>query len=207
MFNLIMKDYMFTKKQALIAIAYCLAVPALLILDGGDKLYWAQFFIPFCLTTFLLGKISFKEDATDVRYFLKLLPYNVYKRVGARYCFMLTTLVVSEIYLWVLQYVVFKQPIAQVAKGNVIPIIIFLLYFSLYITLSYCFDYFTAQNSIYGCMVIAGILVIAYEKLDFNINFAALATSSSLIILSALSIGIIFLLFFLACIGDEKKGT
>lgn len=107
MLNLILKDYIFTRRQMAVGIIYCLVAPLLLVIDGGSKNYWAQFFIPFCLVSFLLSKIFYIEDSTDVRYFLKMLPYNTCKRVASRYCFMVITLISSEIYLWFIQCVVF----------------------------------------------------------------------------------------------------
>lgn len=205
MINLILKDYIFTRKQMLVGIAFCLATPILLVIDGGDKAYWAQFFIPFCLVSFLLSKIFYMEDSVDVRYFLKLLPYSTYKRVGSRYCFMIITLILSELYLWLIQCVVFKQNLPEVIKGNIIPIIIFFIYYSLYITLGYSLGYLAAQNAIYVCMVIAGILAVAYEKLNINIDFALLANKYLVTILSIVSIGIIFLFFVFACKGCEKR--
>ena len=205
MLNLILKDYIFTRRQMAVGIIYCLVAPLLLVIDGGSKNYWAQFFIPFCLVSFLLSKIFYIEDSTDVRYFLKMLPYNTCKRVASRYCFMVITLISSEIYLWFIQCVVFKQNLYEVIKGNLIPIIIFLLYYSLYIMLGYCFGYLIAQNTIYVCMVTAGILALAYEKLSLNIDFALLANKHSIIVLSIVSIGIIFFFFFFACKGCEKR--
>ena len=207
MTNLILKDYIFTRKQMLVAMMYCLAAPILLVMDGGGKNYWAQFFIPFCMTSFLLGKIFYMEDAADVRYFLKLLPYSVYKRVGSRFCFMVITLILSEAYLWVIQCAVFNQQLLEVIKGNAIPAIIFFIYYSLYIMLAYCFGYLTAQNTIYVCMVIAGVLAIAYEKLNININFAILANTQTVIALSIVGIGIIFLFYLFSCKGEERRGN
>lgn len=104
-----------------------------------------------------------------------------------------------------IQCVVFKQNLYEVIKGNLIPIIIFLLYYSLYIMLGYCFGYLIAQNTIYVCMVTAGILALAYEKLSLNIDFALLANKHSIIVLSIVSIGIIFFFFLFACKGCEKR--
>ncbi|MFG6324453.1 MAG: ABC-2 transporter permease [Lachnospiraceae bacterium] len=207
MTNLILKDYIFTRKQMLIAMMYCLAVPILLVMDGGDKNYWAQFFIPFAITSFLLAKIFYMEDATDVRYFLKLLPYSVYKRVGSRFCFMGITLIFAEVYLWAIQCIVFNQQLLDVIKGNAVPVIIFFIYFALYIMLAYCFGYLTAQNTIYICMVIAAVLAIAYEKLNFNINFAILANKQTVIVLSIVGMGIIFLFYLFSCKGEKRRGN
>lgn len=118
MLNLILKDYIFTRRQMAVGIIYCLVAPLLLVIDGGSKNYWAQFFIPFCLVSFLLSKIFYIEDSTDVRYFLKMLPYNTCKRVASRYCFMVITLISSEIYLWFIQCVVFKQNLYEVIKNK-----------------------------------------------------------------------------------------
>ena len=206
MSNLILKDYIFTRKQLLISVLFCLATPILLVIDGGSKNYWAQFFIPYCVTSFLLGKIFFIEDTADVRCFLKLLPYSVYKRVASRFCFMGITLCISEAYLWVVQYVVFNQPLLKVIKGNIIPIIIFFIYYSLYIMLSYSFGYLTAQNTIYICMIIVAALGIAYEKLNISINFVLLVNRYTIILFSIVSIAIVLFLFFLSCNGEKRRG-
>lgn len=189
----------------LVGIIFCLATPILLIIDGGDKTYCAQFFIPFCLVSFLISKIFYMEDSVDVRYFLKLLPYSTYKRVGSRYCFMAITLFVSEAYLCFIQCFVFKQELQEVIKGNAVPAMIFLIYYSLYIMLGYAYGYLTAQNTIYVCMVVVGMLAVAYEKLGINIDFALFDNKFSIIVASIISIDIIFLFFILACKGCEKR--
>ncbi len=205
MTNLILKDYQFTRKQLCIALVYCLLAPVLLVIDGGNKNYWAQFFIPFCMTSFTLGRIFYVEDSSDVRYFLKLLPYSVYKRVGSRFCFMGITLILAEIYLCIVQCLTFKQHLPEVIKGNAIPIIMFLVYYSIYIMLAYRFGYLTAQNTIYVCMVLFAILTIAYEKLNLNIDFAIFSKTQTIICMSIIAAGIIFLLYLFACKGDVKK--
>lgn len=205
MLNLIKKDYIFTRKQLCVAVLYCIVAPILLVIDGGTKLYWAQFFIPFCSVSFILGKIFYMEDATDVRYFLKRLPYTVYERVGARFCFMGITLFFSEVYLSFVQYFLFHQAFRVILRSNAIPIFIFIMYYSLYIMLAYCFGYLLAQNSIYVCMVIAAIMTIAYERMNISINFSEMANIETITILLILSIGIIFLLYIIACKGDLKR--
>lgn len=205
MFNLIKKDYLFTRNQLLVVILYCLVAPILLLIDGGSKLYWAQFFIPFCCVSFILSKIFYMEDSTDVRYFLKKLPYSVYERVGARFCFMLITLCLSEIYLGVVQYFLFSQSIREILRGNAIPILIYLIYYSLYIMLAYCFGYLVAQNSIYICMVVAAIMAVLYEKMNISIDFSKIANVKLTIILFIICLGITFFFYVGACRGDLKR--
>lgn len=205
MFNLIKKDYIFTRKQLYVVMIYCLAAPILLLIDGGSKLYWAQFFIPFCCVSFILSKIFYMEDATDVRYFLKRLPYTVHERVAARFCFMGITLCLSEVYLGLVQYFLFHQSMEIIIKSNAIPALIFVMYYSLYIMLAYCKGYLFAQNSIYVCMVVAAFMTIAYEKMNIPIDFSKMANFKSVICLIILSIGIIFLFYLIACRGDVKR--
>ena len=71
--------------------------------------------------------------------------------------------------------------------------------------LAYCFGYLLAQNSIYVCMVIAAIMTIAYERMNISINFSEMANIETITILLILSIGIIFLLYIIACKGDLKR--
>ena len=145
------------------------------------------------------------EDTIDVRYFLKRLPYTVYERVAARFCFMGITLCLSEIYLGLVQYFLFHQPVELIIKSNAIPVLVFVMYYSLYIMLAYCRGYLFAQNSIYVCMVIAAVMTIAYERMNIPINFSKMTNLVSVTSMIILSIGIIFLFYIIACRGDCKR--
>ncbi len=110
MTNLILKDYIFTRKQRAYRNDVLFAVPILLVMDGGDKNYWHNFSFRLPSHLSFLQKYFYMEDATDVRYFLKLLPYSVYKRVGSRFCFMGITLIFARGYIYgLLQCIVFNQ--------------------------------------------------------------------------------------------------
>ena len=44
MSNLILKDYIFTRKQLLISVLFCLATPILLVIDGGVRILGTVFY-------------------------------------------------------------------------------------------------------------------------------------------------------------------
>ena len=209
MIHLILKDYVFARKQMLIAVLYCLIAPVLLIMDGGSNKYsyWVQFLIPFCLISIPMGKIFYMENCSDDRYFLRQLPHGVYKRVASRFCFMAITLIVSEIYLCLIQYIIFRQSIGEIIKNNAIPMIVFLVYYSLYIMLAYNFGYMSAQNTIHICVAVIGIWIVAYEKLALKLDLSVLTSFNVIILFAMIGIGIITFAYYFSCKGERKRGS
>lgn len=206
MIDLIIKDYKFTKKYFIIAILYCIAVPPMLIIDGGEKLYFANFFIPFITASIMLGKICSVEDSRDMRSVIRLLPYKPWIKILARFLFMMSLLLVTLLYLTIIQYFVFDLSNLNVLIINNIYLFLgFTCYFSFYLMLYYIFGYFIAQYSIYFFIGIAMIAALIYEKAHLNIDFNGLFSGKYSFLLVILGSGIIFLTFFISNMGEKRR--
>ncbi|MFP3155696.1 ABC-2 transporter permease [Lachnospiraceae bacterium ZAX-1] len=206
MFDLIVKDFKFTRKPIWLTIVYCLAIPPLLVLDGGTKLYFASFFIPYFTVSMVVGKICAIEDTASMRTVIKLLPYSSHTKIAARYFFMLALLSATMSYLVVVQYVFFESgTLKGLIKDNFILAIVYACYFSIYLLLYYSFGYLVAQNSIYVCIGIAFIGTLLYEKTDLNIDFQDLLSGRYYVPLAIFGVGIIFLMFTVSCVGVNKR--
>lgn len=204
MINYIVKDIKFIRKYFLFVILYCVILPAALIIDGDNKFEFASFLIPFFSVSILLGKISNLEDGADQRVFLKLLPQSSKVKVGARYTFMAIILLISQVYLTIIQVWVFKVgELMSVIKINTMTFVLFMAYFSVYIMLFYLKDYYIAQNSIWFFIIVACILAFANNKMNLEIDIVK--TCSNDLSIYFMGIIIIVLMFFLSCKFENRK--
>lgn len=205
MFQLIKKDYEFTSRQSLFVLLYCIATPLILLLDGTKEYYIAQWFIPFFSVSFLLGKICSIEDNLDTRNFLKCLPYQTMERVGARFCFVFITLILSEIYVCLIQYFAFQQQITYIIKTNKIFACTFAGYYAIYLVLYYWFGNFIAQKSIYICFALLVFVRVLDKKMHFHQELLLYLKNHSNFLLYIAFAVVMIILFLVACVGEKKR--
>jgi|GEM_PF-2470467 len=208
MLNLISKDFKFTKKQALILIAYCIAVPILLYSDSGTNYYMASVFIPFVATSLLVNKICAIEDTTDMLIMLKRLPCKNTVRVAARFIFAFIVLAFSQLYLTCIQTFIFRLgSFSTLIIDNILLFLGFSVYYGLYLTLYYWQGSHFAQYSVYVCLGVYFAISFFVNRMEegerffeFMQNFLQNRNTFSLACL-----GIIFLFYFLSLKGEEHR--
>lgn len=208
MLNLINKEFVFTKKQALILVAYCILVPIALNGDSGANLYMASVFIPFVATSLMVNKICAIEDSVDMRILLKRLPYKGHIRVAARFSFAFIVLALSLLYLTCIQAFAFRQgEFLYLLKDNVLLFLLFATYYGLYLTLYYWKGCHFAQYSTYFCFI--GYFGVSLLMNRFGkgeaIQKLIQSIAANFMILVIVCLGIIFLLFLLASFCEKNR--
>lgn len=203
MLNLFIKDYIFSKKILLFSFVYCMAVPIIINLDHDARYYLADFLIPIALVTAPLVKLMQREDTKSGLIFRKTLPYSAYKRVGARFAFVLSLLILSGIILSLVKHFIFKiGDFGELLKGSAPALLGFAAYFSIYMTVYYWKGYFATQFCIYVLVigVVMGKKLISEDILRLikpvleNKNITALAI-----------VGFMFVMYFISCILEQRR--
>lgn len=203
MLNLIKKDYIFTKKIIAISLIYCIAVPLFLMLDNDEKMYLADYLIPLAIVTAPLSRIMSKEDTKSGLIFQKTLPYSSYEKVGARFLFVISLLVLGNVLLNVIKQIVFKTQNFGDEVIKSIPVFVgFGIYYALYMTVYYWKGYFASQFCIYALIAI----IIFGQKLlsERVVEFISSITNNKVgTVLLTVIILAIFYLF--SCIFEQNR--
>lgn len=203
MFDLIKKDYLFTKKIILYTVLYCIAVPFILLFDNDGKTYFADLLIPLALVTAPLAKIMSKEDTKSGVIFQKTLPYSSFEKVGARFAFVITLLVFGNIFLSIMKQLVFKSQNFGDAFMQSIPVFAgFLIYYAAYMTIYYWKGYFASQFCIYFLIVI----IIFGKKLMNEQVLELMATIMNNKVGACIAtVGILAIFYLISCIFDQNR--
>lgn len=155
MFELIIRDYRFTKKVLLFTLAYCIVVPAVLLIDNDAKYYLADLLIPLVMITAPMSKMMQMEDGKSGIILRKTLPLSSLKIVGARFLFGLTLLGFSEIILIFVKTYVFKTGnTGNPLKNSSMVFLGFTVYFAFYMGVYYWKGYFATQFCIYILIIV-----------------------------------------------------
>lgn len=203
MLNLIKKDYLFTKKMILFSLLYCAVVPIVVLVDNDGKTFFADLLIPLALVTAPLAKITSKEDTKSGVIFQKTLPYSSFEKVGARFLFVFSLLVMSDIILSVIKQFVFKTQGFGDAVIQSIPVIAgFAVYYAVYLTVYYWKGHFATQFCIYFLIV---ILVLGKNLVHDQVTGLAEKVMSNKVSLCLATIGILACFYLISCILDQRK--
>ncbi|MBR6294354.1 MAG: ABC-2 transporter permease [Lachnospiraceae bacterium] len=170
MINLVLKDFSYTKKWCLISVVYCILVPIVIYLDGESKVYFMDFLIPLFAISMPLGKILMTEDTENCREYLIMLPYTWMQRVLGRYLFVVTFIVTTEVYVWLVKLIFFKS--VEFSLNEIITeVLVVFAYYSSQLYLYYWKGYYVSRYS-YLIWVFAGfILMFAVRNKDMDISW------------------------------------
>lgn len=208
MINLIWKDFSVTKRQILIAVAYCIAVPMILVLDGSTDFYLATVFIPFVATSLPIAKICSVEDVPDIRIMLKRLPYRVATRVAARFIFALILLSSSLVYLSFIQIWLFRyNNTIKAISDNIVLLFLFGTYYGLYLALFFWKGSVVAQYSVYVIFAIYFVVSLIVNKLNGHqtMGYIFQMVLSNKLLLIPICLGVISFFYIASIYCDRKR--
>ena len=203
MLNLIGKDYLFTKKIFLFSLLYCVVVPIFLMIDKDGSYYFADLLVPLALVTAPLAKILSAEDSKSGIIFQKSLPYSSFQKVGARFLFVLSLLLLSDILLCLMKGCIFKTCGLGEALTASVPIMVgFTIYFFLYLMIFYWKGYFASQLCIYVLIV---VVCLGQKILSNEVVETVMKIMSNKVAVLFGTIGIGMLMYLLCCVFEKRK--
>ena len=165
MFTLIKKDFLFSKKYIIITTLFCTLSPLLLILDGDNLYHLLSFYIPMVMLGVLIGKTCYLEDSSEVRVFLKSLPYKRSSLVISKYIEMLILVLISVFYVSAVQIILNKgSNIKATLVLNILVGAFFIFYYSIYLYLYFAKNYNVAQNTMYFILGLVFIFLLLFNR-------------------------------------------
>ena len=203
MINLIKKDYLFTKKILLYTALYCIAVPFILLLDNERKIYLIDMLIPLVLVTAPLSMLMNKEDTKSGIIFQKTLPYSSYQKVGARFIFVLSLLLLGDVFVNAVKQFVFHSQNSIEAIMQSFPIFAaFAIYYAIYLATYYWKGYFASQFCIY---VLIAIVIFGKQIMGTHVVGLVTKILNNKLMAGIGFVGVVLILYFVCCILEERK--
>ena len=203
MLNLFIKDYIFSKKILLFSFIYCLAVPIIISLDHDARYYLADFLIPIALVTAPLVKLMQREDTKSGLIFQKTLPYSAYKRVGARFAFVMSLLALSGIILSGVKQFIFKiGSFGELFKASIPALLGFAAYFTIYMTVFYWKGYFATQFCIY--ILIIGV-VMGKKLINEDILRLIKPVMENKTMTALAIVGFMIVMYIISCLLEQRR--
>lgn len=203
MFNLIKKDYLFTKKTIFFSLLYCIAVPIIIAFDNDGNMFLADLLIPLALVTAPLAKIMSKEDTKSGVIFQKTLPYSSYEKIGARFIFVISLLIIGNIFLNVMKQILFRSQKFEDTVVESIPVFIgFAVYYAVYMTVYYWKGYFASQFCIYLLIV---IIIFGKNLMNEQVIEVVATILDNKAAMCVITIGVLAIFYFLSCIFEQKR--
>lgn len=171
MLNLIKKDISFNKKYIFYSLIYAIIAPILLVIDGGEKLYYLSLFLPLVALALIIGKACYLDDPINVRAFIKSLQISKNEQVTSKYLQVLFISLINFIYIVIIQAIFMKNTsIDMILRSNLLVTCAMLIYFSIYLALFFIKNYNAAQNSIYVIMCICFAIMMLFKDIKFDIS-------------------------------------
>lgn len=155
MFNLILKDIDFNRKQVILGLV-ATALFSLVVFDGPRYNILTFFMVPALLVDFIVSKGCYMEDKDLTFLFLKSLPVQKKYIVASKYIECIVTLVFSYIYIFVISQFLklFKLPYYTFDIKLIITIISMLtVYYSMYLFIYFRTNYLNAQRTVYVILI------------------------------------------------------
>lgn len=188
MFNLLRKDFNFTKKWIFFAVLYAV-IMIYVSIQEDSKGFFIYFLIPFFCVLFPLGKIMSMEDNEDTRDFLRRLPQPAKVRVLARVLYVFGLLVISMIIIIGVQMVLTPGFLTMaMIQTCVIVMLAFMFYFMIQLAVFYYKSYHLAQHCL--AFVAMGAMGVTYlmKRLSININISQINITVAIVVLLILNL-------------------
>lgn len=143
----------------------------------------------------VLGKICYLEDSSEVKTFLKSLPYKKSTIILSKYIEMLILNTLSLLYVSIIQIFIDKNSNTDgIIKLNILIFAFFTIYYSIYLYLYFSKNYYFAQNTMYIILAIVFVLIFFFNRNVININMLNGSLNNWLLV-SVVLLSAIFCLF------------